>query len=104
MTQSYNADLPNHAADKVKRALDDVLALTDDPGEKIRIAWMAASIPIGMAAGFLSGKAEREGIQIPQTAAFTEILELLRLTTTQSAEAVMGRLNGADAELTGSSK
>lgn len=90
----YNLDLPRHAAAKVKRALDDVLELTDDPGEKIRIALMAASVPIGAAGGFLSAKAKRAGITIDETAAIVQVLELLKLNATGGADAVFAHADG----------
>lgn len=86
--EPFNLDLPHHAADKVKRALDDVLQLTDDPGEKFRIALLAASVPIGAAGGFLAGKYARAGKPISQTDSTVQILELLRINATEGADAV----------------
>jgi hypothetical protein len=84
-----NLDLPRHAAAKVKRALDDVLQLTNDPAEMIQIAVMAASIPIGAASGFLRGKMARAGVEITETAAIIELLEVLKLHFTKQ-QAVHG--------------
>lgn len=85
-------DLEHHAADKVQRALKDVLQLTDDPGHKMRIALMASSVCIGSAAGSLSGKAKRAGFDVSMTDATLQILELLKLNVTDGADAVMAKL------------
>lgn len=85
---NFNLDLPHHAANKVKRALDDVLQLVDDPGEKLRIALMAASVPIGAASGFLAGMCAKAGKSVGETAAIVEILEMLKTNATKGADAV----------------
>lgn len=76
--RTYNPDLPRHAANKVKRALDDVLQLVDDPTEMLRISVMAASIPIGAASGFLAAEEERAGNKVSQTEAIVAILDMLK--------------------------
>lgn len=88
-----NFDLENHAADKVKRALDDVYQLTDDPGLKMRIAIMASSICIGAAGGFLAGKAKRKGFVISEKDAMLQIMELVKLMAVDGPEAVLAKLN-----------
>lgn len=70
-----NLDLPKHAEDKVKRALEDVYQLTDDSGEKIRIAILASGICIGQACGFLAASMGLEADQVGEVQ--DEILRLI---------------------------
>lgn len=91
-----NIDLPNHAADKVKRALDDVHQLTDDPGEMLRIAIMGAGICIGQAGGFLAGLMERQGMVVPEVDAKLQVLELIRITVTDGAESAWASLQASN--------
>lgn len=96
MTKKFNLDLPKHAADKVKRTLDDVLDLTDDPGEKLRIALMACSAPIGAAAGILSAMAGGGNDAASMKAATAQIMEILRLSSAEGPDAVMASLAAAN--------
>lgn len=89
----HDFSLPHHAADKVKRALDDVLALSNDPGELLRIALMAASVPIGAAGGFISGSAKAEGIEISEVEATVRVLEFLKVNATAGVDAAFASLN-----------
>lgn len=80
-------DLPNHAADKVKRALDDVHQLTDDPGEMLRIAIMGAGICIGQAGGILAGMMSRQGVKVSEADAKRQVLEVIGIAATDGADA-----------------
>lgn len=83
MTERHpSLDLPRHAADKVKRALDDVLQLTSDPGELLQIAVLAAAVPIGAASGFLAGLARAKGSPIEKADAVVAILDMLKTRLT----------------------
>lgn len=84
----YNLDLPHHAAVKVKRAMDDVLELADEPAEKLRIALMAASVPIGAASGILAAMCAKAGNEVGETAAIVQILEMLKLNAEKDANAI----------------
>lgn len=88
-------DLERHAADKVKRALDDVYQLTDDPNEMIRIALLASSVCIGGCAGFIAGLADVNGTPISEQDAKLQVIELLRRIMTDGAEAVHAALTSA---------
>jgi hypothetical protein len=88
-----NQDLEKHAADKVKRALDDIYQLTDDVGEKMRIALMASSVCMGAAAAFLSAKAAQKGFEYSEKDSILQILDLLRLNADKGPEAVTAKLN-----------
>lgn len=92
---SFNLDLSNHAADKVKRALDDVLQLTDDPGERLMIAVMAASVPIGAAAGILAAQSAAHGVVTTKATAASRILDLLKIGAFDGPQAVVDSLKGA---------
>lgn len=100
MTDStrFNSDLPNHAADKVKRAMDDVLQLTEDTGEMFRIALMAASVPIGAAAGILSARSAQGGHKMSETDATVQILDFLKVSHTEGPAAAFRKLGLIDGE------
>jgi anti-sigma factor RsiW len=82
-----NTDLPRHAAAKVKRALDDVYQLTDDPGEMLRISLLASGICIGQASGILAGMMKASGAVVSEADAKQEILRLIGITVTQGGDA-----------------
>lgn len=63
-------DLPRYASDKVKRALDDLLQLTDDPPEMLRIALPASGVCIGQAAEFRHVILHRDGGPAPKGGRF----------------------------------
>jgi len=89
-----NLDLPKHAADKVDRALQDVLQLTDDPGEMLRIYLLAAGVCIGGAGGTLAGMLERDGHKVPEDAVKLQIMDLLRKVVVEGHEAAWKSLAG----------
>lgn len=89
----FNHDLPKHAADKVQRALDDVLQLTADPGEKLRIYLLASGICIGGAGGILAAQLDHSGDEVAERAVKLEILDLLRRTVSDGAEAAWNSLS-----------
>ncbi len=70
-----NLDLPKHAEQKVKRALEDVYQLTDDTGEKMRIAVLASGVCIGQACGFLAASMGLKADEIGQVQ--DEILRMM---------------------------
>jgi hypothetical protein len=82
-----NFDLPKHASDKVERALKDVVQLTDDPGEILRIYVLASGICIGGAGGTLAAMLKRDGHPPEEKATQLLILDLLRKVVTDGAEA-----------------
>jgi hypothetical protein len=92
-------DLEHHAADKVKRALKDVLALTDDVGDKMRIALMASSVCIGAAGAYLAYEAKRAGQEVTQKDAMRELFKILFRVTDEGAEAVVKDLWPVDGEV-----
>ncbi|QOG20436.1 hypothetical protein [Bradyrhizobium sp. SEMIA] len=87
-----NNDLPQHAANKVRRALDDVHQLTDDPSEMMRISILAAGVCIGQAAGFMRGMIERDGKDAKTEVIVDEILKLVRTTAVKGADAAWREL------------
>lgn len=89
-----NTDLPSHAAEKVKRALDDVHQIAADPGEMLRISLMGAGICIGQACGILHGMMERNGAKVPERQVKEQICDLLRTMTIDGADAVWLKLGG----------
>lgn len=82
-----NLDLPRHARDKVDRALSDVLQLTDDPGEILRIHILAAGVCIGGAGGTLAAMLNRDGHMVSENEANRFVLELVGKVLTDGAEA-----------------
>src|SRR4051812_22867072 len=82
-----NTDLPKHAAAKVKRALDDVYQLTDDPAEMLRISLLASGICVGQAAGILAGMMKNSGAAVSEIEAKKKILRLIEITVTQGGDA-----------------
>lgn len=82
-----NFDLPKHAADKVERALKDVLQLTDDPGEMLRIYVLAAGVCLGGAGGTLAAMLRQDGHAVSQKEANAYVLDLVRKVVTDGAEA-----------------
>ncbi|MBR0687327.1 hypothetical protein JQ594_15455 [Bradyrhizobium manausense] len=89
-----NIDLPRHAADKVTRALKDVLQLTDDPGEQLRICLLASGVCIGGAGQALTRHAKLDGEQISELDAKLEIVKLLEVLVSKGAEAAMKYMEG----------
>lgn len=89
---STNLDLPRHAADKVKSTLADVIQLTDDPGEMLRIYLLAAGSCIGAAIGTAHGLAEKGGAKVTKDEVTTEILKLIEIVVTKGADATMQHL------------
>lgn len=75
---ALNLDLPKHAHDKVKRALEDVLSLTNDPGEMLQIALFANAATIGAAAGLMIGVADRHGVDLKYEDAAERLLDMLK--------------------------
>lgn len=90
---AYDRSLPDHAADKVSRALHDVLSLTDDFGEKLRISLMASSVPLAIAGAVLAEQMRREGHECTQKQAMEHVFKLLETTTVDGAEAAWASLN-----------
>jgi hypothetical protein len=88
-----NNDLPKHAAQKVKRALDDVHQLTSDPGEMLRISLLASGVCIGQAVGFMRGMMERDGHKTTNEEVVDEILKLVRITAVKGADAAWSSLS-----------
>lgn len=93
-----NIDLPKHAAAKVKRALDDVYQLTDDPSEMLRIALLASGICIGQASGILAGMMKNSGATVSDIEAKQEILRLITITVTQGGDAAWQSLQQSPQE------
>ena len=89
-----NRDLPKHAGDKVQRALDDVLQLTGDAGERLRIALFASGICIGHAAGTLHAMMLNEGHAIGEREVKVQIIELLRVLMLDGADKAWQQLGG----------
>lgn len=87
-----NLDLPNFAADKVRKALNDVHQVAADPGEMLRIALMGAGICIGQASGVLHGMMKNAGTDVSEREVKEQIFELLRTATIDGADAVMQML------------
>lgn len=87
-----NLDLPKHATGKVERALKDVLQLTDDPGEMLRIYLLASSVCIGGAGGTLAAMLDRDGQGTSEKEVQLEILDLLRKVVTDGAESAWNSL------------
>lgn len=85
--------LPNRAAEKVKLSLDEVFCLTDDFGEKLRIALMGAAVPIGSASVILAAKMRREGHECSDAQAKEYIFKLLQTMVLDGADAAMSMLN-----------
>lgn len=88
-----NNDLPKHAADKVRRALNDVLQLTRDPGEMLRISLLATGVCFGQSAGFMRGIMERDGHNLTHEQVVDEILNLIRMTAVKGADATWSALS-----------
>ena len=93
-----NIDLPKHAADKVKRALDDVHQIADTPGEMLRIALMGAGICIGQAAGILHSMIERDGRKVSELQVKDEVIKLLRVMSLEGADAAWKTINQSPQE------
>lgn len=88
-----NIDLPKHAGDRVKRALDDVHQIAADPGEMLRISLMGAGICIGQACGILHGMMVRDGVKATEQQVKEQVIELLRVMTIEGADATWKKLN-----------
>jgi hypothetical protein len=77
-----NLDLALLAAARAKKAVDDVLQLTDVPGERIQIALMATNALVGVAATIIRDVNNSEGrvvsAQMSQTEAVVRLLDLMR--------------------------
>lgn len=86
---AINTDLPRHAADKVTRALKDVLQLSDDPGEHLRICLLASGVCIGGAGKALARSAQNDGEQVSEIDAKLEIVRLLEVMVSKGADAAM---------------
>lgn len=93
-----NIDLPKHAAAKVKRALDDVYQLTDDPGEMLRISLLASGICVGQAASILAGMMRSSGATVSDVEAMQEILRLITITVMQDGDAAWRSLQRSPQE------
>lgn len=88
-----NYDLPKHAADKVKRSLDDVMSLTDDPAEMLRIALFASAVCVGQASGTLAGMMfVATGREVPKDLVQEEILKMITTLVTQGHEKAWAQL------------
>jgi len=90
-----NFDLPKHASDKVTRALKDVLQLTDDPGEHLRICLLASGVCIGGAGQAMAQLAKNDGEQISDVDAKLEIVKLLEVLVSKGADAAVKYLEGS---------
>lgn len=88
-----NNDLPKHAFNKVKRALDDVLQLADTPDERLRICLVACAATVGAAGGTVAGIAKAEGIVVNEAFAIGRVLELIRVLTGEGADNAWAKLN-----------
>lgn len=88
-----NLDIPKHAAAKVKRALDDAHQIASDPGEMLRISMLGAGVCIGQACGILHGMMERDGAMVTERQIKEQILDILRTTTLEGADAAWQKLN-----------
>lgn len=86
---TLNIDLPRHAADKVTRALKDVLQLTTDPGEHLRICLLASGICIGGAGQAFAQLARNDGEQLSEVDAKLEIVKLMEVLVSKGADAAM---------------
>ena len=95
MRDQVSVDLERLGADRVKAALDSVYQLTDDPGTLLRIALFAASVPIGGAAGFVAGIAEKAGKSVPYKEAHNQILDLLKVLASDGPERVTAFLKAS---------
>ncbi|WP_025036123.1 hypothetical protein [Bradyrhizobium sp. DOA9] len=91
---SLNFDLPKHASDKVQRALEDVLQLTADPGERLRIYLLASGICIGGAGGALAAIAQRDRKTISELEAKLVIIDLVRRLIADGPDAAWKFLEG----------
>lgn len=96
--------LPRHAADKVKRAMDDVMQLTDNPGEMLRIALLSATAPIGAAAGILRGMMDAAGTPVTYEAATAEIMRLITLAGVEGGPAAWDSLRRSHGESVNTAK
>ncbi|WP_152621374.1 hypothetical protein [Bradyrhizobium japonicum] len=85
---TMNIDLPRHASDKVTRALKDVLQLTNDPGERLRICLLASGVCVGGAGQALAQSAKRDGEHVSELDAKLEIVKLLGILVSQGADGV----------------
>jgi hypothetical protein len=94
---TLNIDLPRHAADKVTRAVKDVLQLTDDPGEHLRICLLASGVCISGAGEALAHMSKNDGEQISVVAAKLEIVKLLEVLVSKGADAAMKYMEGKEA-------
>jgi spore maturation protein SpmB len=92
MNKSHDPSLPNHAADKVSRALHDVLSLTDESGEKLRIALMAATVPLGAAGGVLAAMMKAEGKECTQAQAVSYVVKLVEKISIEGPDAAWDSL------------
>lgn len=93
---SINIDLPRHAADKVTRALKDVLQLTDDPGEHLRICLLASGVCVGGAGQALAQIAKRDDKSISELDAKLEIVKLLSILVSKGADATLRYLEAGE--------
>lgn len=89
-----NIDIPKHAADRVKRALDDAHQIAADPGEMLRISLLGAGVCIGQACGILHGMMKSSGMDVSETAVKEQIFDILRTATIEGAAATLKKLNG----------
>lgn len=94
MSKTFNLDLPMHASDKVKRALEDVLQLTDDPGERFRIGLMATGHLLGNTAGTFHAMLFSEGVELRKAQVEDMLLDLLGKVMREGAEAAWELLGG----------
>jgi Na+-transporting NADH:ubiquinone oxidoreductase subunit NqrF len=89
-----NIDIPKHAANRVKLALDDAHQIAADSGEMLRISLLGAGVCIGQACGILHGIMTREGCNVTERQAKERILDILRTMTLDGAEATLRKLRG----------
>ncbi|WP_156948873.1 hypothetical protein [Bradyrhizobium sp. WSM1417] len=89
-----NIDLPRHAAEKVTRALKDVLQLTKDPGDHLRICLLASGVCIGGAGQAFAQMAKNDGEQLSEVDAKLEIVKLLEVLVSKGADAAIRYLDG----------
>lgn len=86
-----NLDLAMHAVNKVRRALDDVMQLAETPEQRLEIALLASTVPVGQAAAVIAKMFEAQGIATNQAHAVGQVLSMLRLTS-EGADAVLAKL------------